>query len=320
MADVRFNDGHNRFRREVQSTVNQAQARFVYGVTYLVLVSQLVISIVVSVVTWDAPCDSRLQLWLVGHIVRCAIYLPVTRYEQLYFGRPDYEFNHRCFRTSKLLFEIAALLWFVLGNSYVFGAVTCMQTAPLLYGTCFAWMITGYIGLGLPLLFCLSLVFCFPCVYVLLQHFSEVVVPPAPDLEKRINAVPVAKYVPGMFVDPEDAKCIVCLEEYQPGVELRVLPCKHHFHKTCADGWFRMKPHCPLCHAELDGSRAPPEERAGRGSQHLPFAGNFPHQSRVNSSVRHDDALDAPREPPQIGVPEPLQNISIASSQEPNLR
>eukprot|EP00927_Polykrikos_kofoidii_P039032 TRINITY_DN33471_c0_g1_i1.p1 TRINITY_DN33471_c0_g1~~TRINITY_DN33471_c0_g1_i1.p1 ORF type:complete len:546 (-),score=75.10 TRINITY_DN33471_c0_g1_i1:120-1553(-) len=54
--------------------------------------------------------------------------------------------------------------------------------------------------------------------------------------------------------DLESAKieeCSLCLEPFQNDDLLRVLPCSHHFHKTCIDTWFaarRLRPRpCPLC-------------------------------------------------------------------------
>lgn len=42
--------------------------------------------------------------------------------------------------------------------------------------------------------------------------------------------------------------CVVCIEEYQDGDKLRVLPCSHRFHKECIDQWLSARqPLCPVC-------------------------------------------------------------------------
>lgn len=43
--------------------------------------------------------------------------------------------------------------------------------------------------------------------------------------------------------------CSVCLEHFKPSSEVRVLPCKHVYHMTCIDLWFRdnhVTPHTDL--------------------------------------------------------------------------
>ncbi|KAK9143481.1 hypothetical protein Syun_012881 [Stephania yunnanensis] len=45
----------------------------------------------------------------------------------------------------------------------------------------------------------------------------------------------------------EDAECCICLSAYDDDVELRELPCGHHFHCTCIDKWLYINATCPLC-------------------------------------------------------------------------
>ncbi|KAH7513972.1 hypothetical protein FEM48_Zijuj11G0039400 [Ziziphus jujuba var. spinosa] len=45
----------------------------------------------------------------------------------------------------------------------------------------------------------------------------------------------------------EDAECCICLSAYDDGVELRQLPCGHHFHCCCVDKWLCINATCPLC-------------------------------------------------------------------------
>ncbi|VDP04824.1 unnamed protein product [Soboliphyme baturini] len=41
--------------------------------------------------------------------------------------------------------------------------------------------------------------------------------------------------------------CPVCIEPYHPGDAVRVLICKHVFHKTCVDPWLLQHRTCPMC-------------------------------------------------------------------------
>ncbi|KAK9984440.1 hypothetical protein SO802_033965 [Lithocarpus litseifolius] len=45
----------------------------------------------------------------------------------------------------------------------------------------------------------------------------------------------------------DDAECCICLSAYDDGVELRELPCGHHFHCNCVDKWLYINATCPLC-------------------------------------------------------------------------
>ncbi|XP_042274599.1 E3 ubiquitin-protein ligase RNF130 [Thunnus thynnus] len=47
--------------------------------------------------------------------------------------------------------------------------------------------------------------------------------------------------------DPDFNHCAVCIESYQLNDVVRILPCKHVFHKVCVDPWLNEHCTCPMC-------------------------------------------------------------------------
>lgn len=47
------------------------------------------------------------------------------------------------------------------------------------------------------------------------------------------------------------SQCSVCLEQFKPGEELRMLPCMHRYHRGCIDRWFARSAACPVCKHEI---------------------------------------------------------------------
>lgn len=82
--------------------------------------------------------------------------------------------------------------------------------------------------------------------------------------------------------DPDFNHCAVCIESYQLNDVVRILPCKHVFHKGCVDPWLNEHCTCPMCKlnilkalgimtsipcvdsVSLDGSRFSPAPRGQR--------------------------------------------------------
>ncbi|KAF9236459.1 hypothetical protein BU15DRAFT_35415, partial [Melanogaster broomeanus] len=46
-------------------------------------------------------------------------------------------------------------------------------------------------------------------------------------------------------------RCLICLDDYTPEDNLRVLTCKHTFHQDCVDRWLETgRNNCPACRSK----------------------------------------------------------------------
>ena len=101
--------------------------------------------------------------------------------------------------------------------------------------------------------------------------------------EKAIKKLPIKRWQQGHQYGEE---CAVCLTNFQPGDELRQLPCGHAFRVNCIDQWLLGKqgststlkqslPACPLCKEPLIK-----EPTDGEGVTHLGVSGGVQMNSR----------------------------------------
>jgi len=55
----------------------------------------------------------------------------------------------------------------------------------------------------------------------------------------------------GDVMESSADRCLICLSDYERGEEVRLLSCKHGFHKECVDQWLSKGANsCPACRTE----------------------------------------------------------------------
>ncbi|XP_019446603.1 PREDICTED: E3 ubiquitin-protein ligase At1g12760-like [Lupinus angustifolius] len=169
-----------------------------------------------------------------------------------------------------------SFIWWVIGFYWVSaGGQGLAQDSPLLY-----WLCIVFLGFDVFfVVFCIALACiigiavccCLPCIIALLYAVADQDGASKEDIEqlskfkfRRIeNGEKLAGNTEGSaggimtecvvdspiehVLSDEDAECCICLSAYDDGIELRQLPCGHHFHCTCVDKWLYINATCPLC-------------------------------------------------------------------------
>lgn len=70
--------------------------------------------------------------------------------------------------------------------------------------------------------------------------------------KKALSKIPVRNLKSGdKEVTGDNECCAICIEPYQVSDTIRILPCRHQFHKYCVDPWLLEHRTCPMCKMDI---------------------------------------------------------------------
>mmetsp|Transcript_22396 Transcript_22396/g.39422 ORF Transcript_22396/g.39422 Transcript_22396/m.39422 type:complete len:414 (+) Transcript_22396:50-1291(+) len=127
----------------------------------------------------------------------------------------------------------------------------------------------------------------------------------------KLDELPSASYEDAAAKMGEAEECVLCLETYAPEDPLRVLPCKHYFHKACIDHWFEARRFrsrsCPICRGNplAERDKDPPAADVDQEIQEADRASSRASSSRTSIG----------EEPPE-DTELPLTAISLGAAAE----
>ncbi|KAK7389212.1 hypothetical protein VNO78_24048 [Psophocarpus tetragonolobus] len=169
-----------------------------------------------------------------------------------------------------------SFIWWVVGFYWVSAdSEALLRDSPMLYWLCIAFL--GFdvffvvFCIALACIIGLAVCCCLPCIIALLYAVADQEGASKEDIEQLAKfkfqrtetneklAGNTQGAAGGIMIEceadspiehalpDEDAECCICLSAYDDGVELRQLPCGHHFHCACVDKWLYINATCPLC-------------------------------------------------------------------------
>ncbi|BHF72271.1 hypothetical protein SprV_0401533500 [Sparganum proliferum] len=109
--------------------------------------------------------------------------------------------------------------------------------------------------------------------------------------------------------------CAICIEPYRPFDNIRILPCRHYFHKVCIDPWLLEQRSCPMCKLDIlqaYGLRPYLAFSVGEDSSLSHGGGGF-HTDESGPTVEEATTTAAiTTESPSVSYPSQLQQSSCA--------
>lgn len=222
-----------------------------------------IISIVLMILNKSYVCDAHINvyIWLCGNILISIVGLlfPLELFRNS--GRNVTESNINVILSSfiiliNLLSIFVNFFWFVFGHLILIFSGNCSSIIPQLIIFIVVYIIFIYIKYAIYITTNLILFSCC-CVSTCIGFMLDILVYlDDEDTEKptinEINTLPINIYtVNDMINNNYDEGCCICIDKYEIENEMRILKCRHHFHKDCCDKWLKTNRTCPVCRQDV---------------------------------------------------------------------
>ncbi|CAH8436373.1 unnamed protein product [Schistosoma rodhaini] len=70
--------------------------------------------------------------------------------------------------------------------------------------------------------------------------------------KKAVARIPIKTLHPGDWeITSNCEQCAICIEPFKAMDNIRILPCRHYFHKLCIDPWLLEQRSCPMCKLDI---------------------------------------------------------------------
>ena len=215
---------------------------------------------------WNSPilhCRLQLRPWMLTQAIGQLVAVLLSFLSRKWLGQAGRDRNCKVVSVALLSRGMNLFLfsWFIVGMVWMTAAFNpntqCKSELPLAWYGMLMFLVSEIICLIFGTMVCLC-----SCVIVVTRMlvmtngrggFAGERRNMGASAEEIRQYTQVKKYREEDFPDQEDAKCVVCLGEYEVGDDLRYLRCNHHFHIECVDQWLQRNSTCPLCVRSIAG-------------------------------------------------------------------